>query len=549
MTDTPLSIRPVRLGSLPIVRQVVERLGIENTFLTHVNHDRRDKVPVSETLVIALLNVMTERFPLYKMGEWALERGVISPEKAECFTDDRVGRALDRLFCADRASITTQVVLSAIQSYNLEINRIHNDSTSVTLFGDYAEYENTKAAKPKHGHNKDHRPDLKQLLFSLSVADDGAVPLHFKVWDGNITDDTTHIRNWIALRNLVGRADFIYVADCKLCVRETMQFIHTEGGFFVTVMPKTRQEISRFRRWLDDTTPQWQEALCLPNTRKKDGAPRVFFTYDSPCLSAEGYRIIWVKSMDKQHEDEKRRIARIQRTEDELAALSARVHSNKNKLEKAVLATLRNNQTEEYYEWQVVRDVEESFKQQSRGRPTATTPFKKIETEIYRLTWCQNAERVQHDARYDGIFPLITNRQEPARQVLEYYKYQPYLEKRHQQLKSVYNVAPVLLKNPQRIEALLMLYFLGMLVTALIERTVRKEMERKGLDSIPLYPENRKCKSPTADKILSIFSDVRLQYICRGDRIIQTVPDVLSQKQRLVLYLIGLKPEKYFETG
>lgn len=549
MTNIPLSIRPVRLGALPIVRQVVEKLGIEDAFLTHVNHDRRDKVPVSETLLIALLNVMTERFPLYKMGEWALERGVVSPEKAQCFTDDRVGRALDRLFCADRAAITTQVVLNAIQSYSLEINRIHNDSTSVTLFGDYAQYANTKAAKPKHGHNKDHRPDLKQLLFSLSVADDGAVPLHFKVWDGNVTDDTTHIRNWTALRSLVGRADFIYVADCKLCVRETMQLIHTEGGFFITIMPQTRQEISRFRHWLDDNTPQWQDALCLPNTRKKDGTPRVFHTYDSPFLSAEGYRIIWVKSMDKQHDDEKRRTARLQRTEDNLTSMSARVHSNKKKLENKVLATLRDNQTEEYYDWQIIRDVEESFKQQSRGRPTATTIFKKIETEIYRLTWCRKADRVQHDARYDGIFPLITNRQEPARRILEYYKYQPYLEKRHQQLKSVYNVAPVLLKNPQRIEALLLLYFLGMLVMALIERTVRKEMNKKGLDSIPLYPENRACKAPTADKLLDAFRDVRLQYICSGDRIIQTVPDVLSQKQRLVLGLIGLKPEKYFGDG
>ena len=549
MANTPLSIRPVRLGPLPIIRQVVEKLGIEDALLTHVNHDRRDKVPVSETLVIALHNVITERFPLYKMGEWALEHGMISPEKAECFTDDRVGRALDRLFSADRAAITTQIVLNAIRSYGLEINRIHNDSTSVTLFGDYAQYEDTKAAKPKHGHNKDHRPDLKQLLFSLSVADDGAVPLHFKVWDGNITDDTTHIHNWIALRSLVGRADFVYVADCKLCVRETMQLIHTEGGFFVTVMPKTRQEISRFRQWLDGNTPQWQEALCLPNTRRKDGAPRVFWTYDSPFLSSEGYRIIWVKSMDKQLDDEKKRTARIQRTEDDLASLSLRVHNNKSKLEKKVLATLRDNQTEHYYDWQIVRDVEESFKQQSPGRPTTTTSFKKIETEIYRLTWCQNAARVQHDARYDGIFPLITNRQEPARRILEYYKYQPYLEKRHQQLKSVYNVAPVLLKNPQRIEALLLLYFLGMLVTALIERTVRKEMERKELDSIPLYPENRACKSPTADKLLDVFNDVRLQYICSNGQIIQTVPDVLSQKQRLVLGLIGLKQEKYFGYG
>jgi hypothetical protein len=33
------------------------------------------------------------------------------------------------------------------------------------------------------GHNKDHRPDLKQLLFILTVSEDGGVPLHYRlVW-------------------------------------------------------------------------------------------------------------------------------------------------------------------------------------------------------------------------------------------------------------------------------------------------------------------------------------------------------------------------------
>jgi transposase len=549
MPETPLSIRPVRLGPLPIVRQVIEKIGIREVFRTHVPHDSRDKVPISETLVVELLNVITERLPLYKMGEWALQHGVISPEIAACFTDDRVGRALDRLFDADRAAITTQIVLNAIRAYEIEINRIHNDSTSITLFGDYSQYEDTKAAQPKHGHNKDHRPDLKQLLFSLSVTDDGAVPLFFKVWDGNITDDTTHIRNWSALRSLVGNGDFIYVADCKLCVKETMQYIQTEGGSFVTVMPQTRQEINRFRDWLDENSPQWQNALHLPNTRKKNGTPRTFWTLDSPFLSAEGYRIIWVKSLDKQQEDEKRRFLRLQRTEDDMTPLSNQTHTNRDKLEKKVLATLRNNQTEEYIDWQIVRDVEESYKQQAPGRPGTKTTFKKIQKDVYRLTWCQKSDRVKHDARYDGIFPLITNRQESAREILEYYKYQPYLEKRHQQLKSVYSVAPVLLKNPQRIEALLLLYFLGMMVTSLIERTVRKEMGNREIESIPIYPEDRECKAPTADKLLEIFSDVRLQYICRGKQVVQTVPDALTKKQRLVLDLIGLKIENYFGYG
>jgi hypothetical protein len=86
-------------------------------------------------------------------------------------------------------------------------------------------------------------------------------------------------------------------------------------------------------------------------------------------------------------------------------------------------------------------------------------------------------------------------------------------------------------------------------VCALIERTVRKEMEKRQISSIPIYPEGRPCKAPTADKLMDLFADVRLQHIYKGSKVIQTVPDNLTQTQRLVLGLIGLKPEVYFESS
>jgi transposase len=528
---------------------VVKSLRIEDAFLAHVKHDPRDKVPVSRTLMIALYNVMAERCPLYKMDEWALQRELIPAGLAASFNDDRVGRALDRLFTADRAAIITAIVLTALKVYDIDVSRIHNDSTSITLFGDYAAYPNTEAAKPKPGHSKDHRPDLKQVVFSLSVVGDGAIPFYFKVWDGNITDDSTHVSNWMALRTLVGHANFIYVADCKLCVKETMEFIKTQGGSFVTIMPETRLEVPRFKQWIQDNSPDWKDALSLPNTKRLDGAPREFWTLDSPFLSSEGYRIVWVKSLDKQREDEHRRAARIERTEKTLKPLSEKVHTNRDTLQRKVLLALQENGTSDYFDWQITHDVEETFKQCSPGRPSPTTEYRKIDKAVYRLSWCQKADRIQYEARYDGIFPIITNRQEPSAEILGYYKYQPYLEKRHEQLKSVYNVAPVFLQNPQRIEALLLLYFIGMLVTSLIERKVRAEMKSRGVESVPIYPEERDCKAPTADKIIALFSDVRLQHICKNGSRIQTVPDTLSKVQRLALGLVGMRPEAFFDPG
>lgn len=53
------------------------------------------------------------------------------------------------------------------------------------------------------GHNKDHRPDLKQLLRVLTTSADGTVPVWRSVDHGNTTDDRTHVDTWNFLRPCV----------------------------------------------------------------------------------------------------------------------------------------------------------------------------------------------------------------------------------------------------------------------------------------------------------------------------------------------------------
>lgn len=100
------------------------------------------------------------------------------------------------------------------------------------------------------GKNKDHRPDLKQLLWSLTATVDGMVPIHYRVYDGNTNDSPTHWDTWTTVRTLVGRPDFLYVADSKLCAEGVLQRIAAEGGRFLTVCPRTRKEDGLFREWV-----------------------------------------------------------------------------------------------------------------------------------------------------------------------------------------------------------------------------------------------------------------------------------------------------------
>ncbi len=483
------------------------------------------------------------------MGEWAQQRGLISDNQIALYNDDRIGRGLDRLYRSDRTAITTAIVIRAIKKFNLRLNRIHNDSTSITLHGNYDDYCDCGAAQPKHGHNKDFRPDLKQLVFSLSITSDFAVPLLYKVFDGNRTDDTTHIENWKNLRTLIGSSDFIYVADSKLCVRDTLQYIATEGGTFITILPETRKETSIFFDWIQTNNPEWMTAIDEENPRKKDGIRRTYWTFDSPLLAAEGYRIVWVKSLQKQYDDALRRLRRIEHTENAFTALKKKKFLTKDKLESEINTVLFANKSKHYFNYEIVPIVQEHIKQTTRGRPTTTTLHHVIRETTYTINYSQNSECIQQDARKDGLFPIVTNSKDTAPNVLLIYKYQPALEKRHEQLKSVYNVAPVLLQNPQRIESLLLLYFIGMLITSLIERDIKLNMEEKKLDSVPLYPENRNCKSPTVGLIIDIFNGVRLQHIIKENRIIETVPDELTKRQLLVLDLLNIKARTFFESS
>jgi hypothetical protein len=97
----------------------------------------------------------------------------LGPDDTAALNDDRVGRMLDRLFDADRASLITTTVVRAIREFDLDVAQLHNDSTTVTLTGAYPEADGyTRGGKAtaaiRHGHNKDFRPDLKQLLMILT---------------------------------------------------------------------------------------------------------------------------------------------------------------------------------------------------------------------------------------------------------------------------------------------------------------------------------------------------------------------------------------------
>jgi len=79
-------------------------------------------------------NIVAGHRPVYALGLWAAPYDPallgLAPGEVELLSDDRVGRTLDRLFDADRASLITATVLAVVREFTIETSQLHNDSTT-----------------------------------------------------------------------------------------------------------------------------------------------------------------------------------------------------------------------------------------------------------------------------------------------------------------------------------------------------------------------------------------------------------------------------------
>jgi transposase len=558
---TDLDLQSRLLAGLPIVNVFYDRLGIDRLLETHVPVDARLRVSPAAALGVVIRNLVVRHAPVYALGEWASRYepsavGLAAGE-VELLNDDRVGRMLSRLFDADRASLLTRLVLDAVDSFGIDLSRLHNDSTSLKLSGAYDRAGgHERGGKPtpavKHGFSKDHRPDLKQLVWILTVTADGAVPITFKVADGNTADVTTHIDTWDTLVELTGEVGFLYVADSKLASFDNVAHIHARGGRFLSVLPASRKEDGVFRDWVVTNRPDWVEIARRP-TRDVDHPEDVVSAYEDHLPSADGHRIIWIHSSAKARRDATRRHQAIAKAIAAIDALNVRLSSPRCRIKTAVMAEAEAREAiaevnaTRWVDLHVETDTVESFRQAKRGRPGPNTAYIKISTTRLRIRFSVDEDQVAHDAASDGMWPLITNdRQMPAAELFDAYRWQPNLEKRHAQLKGTQLVAPMWLRDPARIEGLLTCHFIAMLLSSLIERTIRQAMTDTGIDELSLYPEDRGCTAPTTARILEIFTGVARHELAAPDgTVLRTFHPELTGLQRQVLDLLAIPTSLY----
>jgi len=561
----PFTLTSQRIGALPVINHVAARMQLPAVLRHRLPcTDVRVVTPPATLAQLVITNLVAGHQPLYALADWARAHVPallhLSEIQAITLNDDRAGRMLGQLFHADRTSLLTELMVTVIREFDIDVSQLHNDSTSISVHGGYIGAAGGKVAGTPtpaitYGHSKDHRPDLKQLVYILTVAADGAVPVLYRLADGNTCDDPTHVPTWDDLVALTGRTDFVYVADCKLASEAAMRYIDRHDGLFVTVLPRSRKEDAQFRTWAIGNDPGFIEIIRRPGKRLGDPG-QVISAVRAPWPSAEGFPIVWVHDSAKQHRDAATRHRRIAKAttaigdlNDRLAGPRCRI-KEESAVHQAAAAAIAGCCAERWVSYDVAEQTAEHFKQARAGRPGPATSYKKVTARHWKVTITIDDQQIRGDAATDGCYPLITNgRQFTDLYVVEAYHGQPHLERRHHILKGVQDAAPIWVNNIDRIDAVFCCHFIAQVIGALIERQIRNAMAAADIAKIPIYPELRGCAAPSADKVLQIFADVtRHELHDQHGNLVQTFEPQLTALQRQVLELLEVPETAYTAT-
>jgi len=536
----------------PIIQTYLQKLKISELIATYIQQDQRLKLPVEQTLCVLIHNILTTPSPMYEIADWVktLDEQTLGlePSQADLIHDDRVGHALERFYQGRHKDVFFHLALRAIKVFDLQCSQIHQDTTSVTFCGKYSAW-----ALPElltHGHNKDHRPDLKQLVLGMSVTADASVPLAHQIYSGNQSDDRLHLENHQRLRQLLKRSDFIYVADCKLATEENLRRICGFGGRFVSVMPRTWKEDGLFRQRVREGKVKWAHLLSRKNNRQPEAKVDRYDLAEG-AYQAAGYRLLWIRSTQKAEQDAQTRDRHLAKALEGLKAVQSRLNTYKLKsreaIDQAMAKVLQKHQTQNWIECHLEARREYREHYSRPGRPQASEKGRRSWMDHFSLSFGVNQQALDTQALTDGVFPVITNLEErdyKARKVLEIYKFQPFLEKRHTQLKTWQEVTPVLLKKDERVVAYLHMHVMALMVATLIERQLRRAMKRRSISALPLYPEERPCPYPTVFDIVRVFRGVERYEVIDGEKV-TLFPARLNPLQKQLIEMLEVPLSLY----
>lgn len=551
--ELPEEMKIWRVDHLPVVSAYCKKLGLVDT----VNNLVDSQMKVEPGIIVQgmVLDTLSGRSPLYRLKEFFelqdMELLLGEDLEAHDFNDTTVGRTLDKIYEAGTMKIFSEVARRAVRLFSVDMQCLHYDTTSVSVWGDYDLYheeQDSEMLRITHGHSKDNRPDLKQFLIQTLCVEHN-IPIMGGCEDGNSSDKTNNnkvlknVSGWMAKHGLSPGA-FIYVADSAMVTEDNLKSVGE--NLFITRLPFNYSECAQVVTEAVQKN-EWDEVGVIARTKPTRNRPVSSYRVAEREVSLYGqtYRGIVVHSTAHDKRRQKRIDRELKQSRDQLEKKAkgvakvwfycvADAESAASRLEK---------EGNDFYE--IETEVMEHPKY-ARGRPSRNKE-RKINEMRYEVkaTIKEKTEATNRKRQEAGCFVLLTNAPKQGdtghypEGILRRYKDQHGVERNFGFLKDPLIVNDLFLKNPERIEVLGMILLISLLVWNLMERSMRQFVEESGT-TLPGWVK-RQTDRPTSFMMTTKLKGIMV--VKRGKERFFTRK--LSPVQEIYLQALGITPEVF----
>jgi len=543
------NMKITRIDHLSIVAAFCRRIGLMET-INRIVPTQMD-VGVGTIVQAMVLDTLSGRSPLYRLANFFKHQDtelLLGRNLADSvFNDTSVGRAMDAIFEVGAEKLFGEVAFQACRRFPLDMSKVHFDTTSVNIWGDYDQCSaDSDKINITYGHSKDHRPDLKQFMIKMLCVGRN-IPILAGCIDGNTSDKTANnellsrISKHMAKHGLAPGA-FLYVADAAMVTEDNLRAIGE--NVFVTRLPFSYNEASRVvaESVAEDCWEQIGAISETPSTKKRPPA-HYRLAEKSVTLYGQQYRAVVVHSSAHDKRRQKRIDREIQKSATTLSKLLAeettREYFCRADAEQAAIRVSESVTQLHYIETSVCEMV-----RYGRGRPKKDQS-RNIASEYYVLDAKvqPNLEHIEQKRKETGCFVLLCNvplegdAAQTGADLLRAYKEQYGIERNFSFLKDPLIVNDMFLKKPERIEVLGAILLMALLIWNLIEHVLRQHVLENDVE-LPGW-DKKKTRRPTAFMMSTMFFGlqiIRFGAICR---LAMPLTDVQCQ----YLQALGLKQQ------
>ena len=402
---------------------------------------------------------------------------------------------MDKLYKYGLTKLFLIIALEVVKKYGIDTKYSHLDSSSLHLHGKYDNCLNNPEEELginkenpiniTQGYSRDHRPDLKQCILDLIVSSDGDIPLFFRGASGNESDKAVFAHILVEYSKQV---DFesIMVADSALYSESNLKLM---------------------------SNMKWITRVPL-SIKKAKNLVKAFINNDLKASKIKGYSYLEEKVSYGGIEQRWLLVESAERKKADLNKLDKKIQEEFLKVNKQVAKLEQEEFPDKSLTELKIEEITAKLKyhQISDWEITQTN---QVKTTVYRVK-CklrENHELITQQQNSCGRFILATNILDTieleSEEILKIYKEQQSTERGFRFIKDpLFFADSLFVKNPERVETMMMLMALCLLVYNLGQRQLR--MSLKAQKATVKNQLNRPTESPTLRWIFQCFQGIHL---------------------------------------